>query len=237
MDDISENTGGIKNRYPLQLVLALFWSVSYELSTISQEIGKTNFWLVKGGDIQPVFKTPGRFFVFFSIVLIGGVVKYIQNYLCLEVEENMRKLWIGAGISLFVLSTCLCFAADKVVVVPLSGRSGEIPAGAVMYFNLASCPDGWSPLSAGQGRVLVGISSAGGLGTTFRPPLSDGGSRVITAVPSHQHTVNPAAFSTSSSGGHIHNLRIEDMASFGDYAVAGSENNAGGDTFQISAVS
>lgn len=140
----------------------------------------------------------------------------------------MKKTCIGAGVSLIVLSSCLCFAADKVVVVPLSRTSEGIPTGAVMYFNLTSCPDGWSPIAEGQGRVLVGIPPAGGLGATVGSPLSDGGSRVITDVPSHQHTVNPAPISTNSSGEHTHNLHLENMLSYGTYAVAGSENNAGG---------
>ncbi|MBU0960264.1 MAG: hypothetical protein KKD01_13860 [Proteobacteria bacterium] len=140
----------------------------------------------------------------------------------------MKKICIGAGISLVVLSSWFCLAADKVVVVPLNRASEAIPAGAVMHFNLASCPDGWSPIVEGQGRVLVGISSSGGLGATVGAPLSDGGSRVITDVASHQHTVDPAPISTNSSGEHTHNLHIENMDSYGTYAVAGSENNAGG---------
>jgi hypothetical protein len=39
-----------------------------------------------------------------------------------------------------------------------------IPAGAVMYFNLADCPAGWSPLVAAQGRYLVGVSNTATVG-------------------------------------------------------------------------
>jgi hypothetical protein len=37
------------------------------------------------------------------------------------------------------------------------------PAGAVMFFNLATCPPGWTELVSARGRYLVGLPSAGTL--------------------------------------------------------------------------
>lgn len=155
----------------------------------------------------------------------------------------MRQLVIGIIILLVVFAASFSFS-DRTVVVPLRSGSPGIPSGAVMHFNLDSCPTGWSELALGQGRVLVGISSSGSRGTTQGTPLNDGGSLTITDVPAHHHTVDPSAFTTSSSDGehthkysmslageHSHTWRIENINGFGDYAVAGSENNVGGMTF------
>lgn len=59
--------------------------------------------------------------------------------------------------------------------------NGEtIPAGAVMAFNLSSCPDGWSPFTEANGRFIMG--SQGSLG-------EKGGNRnislTVNQLPSH----------------------------------------------------
>lgn len=38
----------------------------------------------------------------------------------------------------------------------LSNQSSDIPAGAVMAFNLSSCPDGWSPFTEANDRFIMG---------------------------------------------------------------------------------
>jgi hypothetical protein len=38
-----------------------------------------------------------------------------------------------------------------------------VPAGLVMMFNLASCPSGWTEVTAARGRALVGLPSGGTL--------------------------------------------------------------------------
>lgn len=66
------------------------------------------------------------------------------------------------------------------------GPPGAIPAGAVMAFNLAACPSGWSPLPEAVGRVVVG---GGTVGTIIGEPLSDGGLRLLHNVPYHFHMI------------------------------------------------
>ena len=47
------------------------------------------------------------------------------------------------------------------------GSPGDLlPAGAVSFFDLASCPSGWSELTAARGRYLVGLPSGGTLSGT-----------------------------------------------------------------------
>lgn len=45
--------------------------------------------------------------------------------------------------------------------VNMSGGAGAVPAGAVMAFDLASCPSGWSEYAAARGRFLRGIDLSG----------------------------------------------------------------------------
>ncbi|MFH1434117.1 MAG: hypothetical protein ABIJ56_00235 [Pseudomonadota bacterium] len=71
--------------------------------------------------------------------------------------------------------------------------SGGVPAGAVMFFDLAACPDGWSPLADAEGRYLVGLNAGGtlaGMGGTALGDLED------RPVGRHSHTI--------SDPGHVH---------------------------------
>jgi hypothetical protein len=65
-----------------------------------------------------------------------------------------------------------------------------VPKGAVMAFNLAECPNGWSPLVAASGRVIVGAGKAEGL--SERKLAEEGGEEkhvlTVDEMPSHNHT-------------------------------------------------
>jgi hypothetical protein len=53
------------------------------------------------------------------------------------------------------------------------GQDATAPAGAVMFFNLAACPTGWTELTTARGRYIVGRPSAGTLGATVGTALTD----------------------------------------------------------------
>jgi len=72
-----------------------------------------------------------------------------------------------------------------------------IPSGAVMMFNLASCPPGWSEFTPAAGRYLVGLPPGGTLGASAGSALSDQENR---AVGRHNHS--------ASSPPHSHDLPI-----------------------------
>lgn len=55
-------------------------------------------------------------------------------------------------------------AQNRVVVVPMAGE--DIPGGAIMAFNRASCPSGWTYDNTTRGRTIVGMSVGGTLGGT-----------------------------------------------------------------------
>jgi len=83
--------------------------------------------------------------------------------------------------------------------------SADIPTGAVMAFNLASCPSGWTELTSARGRYIVGLPSGGTLAGTAGTALSNQENRPVgqhnhgITDPQHQHTVNAQA--TGATGG------------------------------------
>jgi len=91
--------------------------------------------------------------------------------------------------------------ANKVLTTDASGvaswqtpAAGGIPSGAVMYFNLTSCPSGWTELTGARGRYLVGLPSGGTLAGTQGTALNNLENRPVGAHthdvtdPGHSHT-------------------------------------------------
>ena len=76
-----------------------------------------------------------------------------------------------------------------------------------MFFNLSSCPSGWTALAAAQGRYLVGLTSGGTLGGAVGTALTNSEDR--------------------PTGGHVHPIYI--YGSGGDTArriIKGISSNA-----------
>jgi hypothetical protein len=67
-----------------------------------------------------------------------------------------------------------------------AGVDATAPAGAVMHFDLPSCPAGWSDFDAGRGRYLVGMPVGGTPGAAVGTALSDKENR---ATGQHTHSV------------------------------------------------
>ena len=86
------------------------------------------------------------------------------------------------------------------------GGNNLIPAGSVMFFNLAVCPAGWTELTAAQGRYLVGLPSGGTLAGTSGTALTNLESRATGAHshsvtdPGHQHAYSHYANIASLRG-------------------------------------
>jgi hypothetical protein len=70
-------------------------------------------------------------------------------------------------------------------------RDWSVPRGAVLFFDGATCPTGWSTVASAQGRLIMGRPSAGTLGRTF------GGQVSGDSEPGHGHA-------TSGAGAHTH---------------------------------
>lgn len=69
------------------------------------------------------------------------------------------------------------------------------PSGAVMSFNLSSCPSGWSPFTDGAGRVILGVGNSntgsGSTASTNHTLGQKGGQEAIvqeaSQLPPHNH--------------------------------------------------
>jgi hypothetical protein len=77
----------------------------------------------------------------------------------------------------------------------VAGVDAVAPGGAVMFFDLASCPAGWTAYENARGRSLVGLQGGGALGATVGSALGDQENR---AVGQHSHGV--------TDPGHGHNV-------------------------------
>jgi len=80
---------------------------------------------------------------------------------------------------------------------PPEAPTDNFPAGAVAYFDLATCPSGWSELTAARGRTIVGVPLGGTVGGTQESPLSDLEAR------QHVHSYS-ASVTTTAAGVHDH---------------------------------
>jgi hypothetical protein len=73
-----------------------------------------------------------------------------------------------------------------------------LPSGAVLFFDLTVCPNGWTEIATAQGRSIVGRPTGGTLGGTVGTALSNLESRA------HSHVIDPPSSSSSSTGTHTH---------------------------------
>jgi hypothetical protein len=89
--------------------------------------------------------------------------------------------------------------------------TGSIPTGALMMFDAAACPAGWSAFNQAKGRAIFGLPDnvpnlrviGAPLSSTNQSPTHThiaGHSLRATTSPAgdHQHTVDPVAFTTST---------------------------------------
>ncbi|MCO4773947.1 MAG: hypothetical protein KDA24_28195 [Deltaproteobacteria bacterium] len=98
----------------------------------------------------------------------------------------------------------------------VSPQTDAYPSGAVAYFDRPACPDSWSQLLEGKGRLVVGLTMFGDPLQTVGTPLADGEDRT------HQHTVSGSATVSSNP--------ISGASGGSMYAAAGAHAITGGAT-------
>jgi hypothetical protein len=101
----------------------------------------------------------------------------------------------------------------------------RMPAGTIIFYNGATCPDGWSEYTLMRLYTPKGLPSGGTLNARVNA-LSGGapGTYFTTVVPSHTHTFGPVA--TSSDGDHSHTVAAS--AADAPYIVSHPEAGDGG---------
>ena len=78
------------------------------------------------------------------------------------------------------------------------------PAGTIAYFDLTTCPAGWSEVPSAKGRYLVGTQNSANKNLTVGQALGDGENR---AVGLHNHGVSdPGHAHGVWDGGHAHGV-------------------------------
>ena len=113
------------------------------------------------------------------------------------------------GASSFVLGSQWVFVtviSDGANWIIAATNAVGVPSGSVAYFNASACPSGWSELTSGRGRVLVGMQAGGTLAGTVGTGLNNLATRDITSVPAHTHTISAPVTTTSNGGAHTHSV-------------------------------
>lgn len=161
----------------------------------------------------------------FSIAVVafsqsGGWVRYFQLYSG-DRRGNGSKIQMATGTP--ATGALAVYDANGNVAPTLVGTEGQvvtsvsgvptyvtpaasvaIPTGAVMPFNLTSCPSGWSDYTAASGRYIVGLPSGGTLAGTTGTALTNAENR---AVGQHNHTgTTNAHLHTLPSLAHTHSI-------------------------------
>jgi hypothetical protein len=89
-------------------------------------------------------------------------------------------------------------------LVEVEGEVSLLAPGMIAFFP-GACPAGWAEYTALRGRVAVGIAAGGPVATPVGTALGVNGTRQITDVPAHAHTVDPpSTTSGGESAGHTH---------------------------------
>jgi hypothetical protein len=110
------------------------------------------------------------------------------------------------------------------VTVPVA-----VPSGAILYFNAASCPTGWTEFTDGRGLYVVGRVSGGTLDTAVGTALSNQENRTHThSVPGL--SVPGLSIPSLSVGGLIFDVYSASLAVSGNTDAAGSHTHTFGGT-------
>lgn len=117
------------------------------------------------------------------------------------------------GTAAYVFDEAMLARGTLPVAFSPSTQDG-VPAGLIAFFS-GACPRGFVEFEAARGRTIVATSPFEDVGSTRGSALSSLGTRTITEVPRHHHSINPPATDTTSSS-HSH--------SYGDYYYSDTGN-------------
>jgi hypothetical protein len=106
--------------------------------------------------------------------------------------ESLGRTPVGA-----VPYAVVAGSADSAAAATGELAQQVVPAGAVMAFDLAACPAGWTALETAQGRVIVGVTTGLALGAL----VGDNARKLTLAqLPAHSHKIDDPGHSHPPAG-------------------------------------
>ena len=105
----------------------------------------------------------------------------------LEVNLSKKYFFILLGAILILAGAIYGYAQGG--STPNPGHDFEeiaFPTGTIMAFNLGNCPEGWTKLTAANGRTIIGTSGSYGLGSTGGATTH---TLTVNQMPSHTHGI------------------------------------------------
>ncbi len=128
---------------------------------------------------------------------------HISNRVAYTLIAFLMLAIVGVGVYAYGTSNPQTFGHS------VGEIEGIPPSGAIMFFDLSSCPTGWTELTTAGGRYIVGKPSGGTLGAIVGTALTNSENRAVgqhthtftgNALPVHSHTV-PSGYKANSQHG------------------------------------
>jgi hypothetical protein len=161
-----------------------------------------------------------------TVALTNGRFQVALPDTCTEAIAASPDLWVevvvdGTSLGRTKLGA-VPYAVEAARASTATGQLGTqvVPAGAVMAFDLAACPAGWTALTDAQGRVIVGSTTAVARGTKVG---SDQVTLTTAQMPAHAHGV--------TDPGHVHG--VDNTIDYGLPPVFSTAGNQGVGARQI----
>jgi len=170
----------------------------------------TSFGSGSGGSMKPNFPdallcagSAGSIYLYLSYMATDGTVNYrgitTNAYSLVFTSAGAYSSYSGSDyVSNCANKSISQLIADKRAFNFTGGGNGATPTGAIMAFDLAACPTGWSEYTPARGRFLRGIDNGAG--------NDPSGTRVAGSVQedlfkSHNHGISGFGNGSDINGG------------------------------------
>jgi hypothetical protein len=121
-----------------------------------------------------------------------GLYSRSSSYVMPTIEQKPDFL-LGVNGSMGAKSYCDELGQNCFTPTSSGPNYSSVPAGAVMAFDLAACPTGWSSVTELSGRFVVGVGNSNTNGSSNITLRKQGGKAAhtltVAEMPSHDHSL------------------------------------------------